>query len=536
MEPFDAFGAEIQTENMLMRINDYQQEQQRLRIAQENIRVNQIIAQQKAEYQANNDLLSGIWKAVTDKNTSPEIAEHLRDFADDYKRTMSRQQAQMLDITVARGLYSEGDRKRDTFKRLFKDRPTADLSNVPEAELIPKMTELKVAQAEYDVKYENFMREGSGIEKVKNPSLIPITSFIDKENNPHSIFGRRDPNTGMISSIDTGSDLEGDMFAKAMKEGWSPSLAAQHDFIPIPGSKERIVSSEGKKYSVRTGVSLTDGQTKTLKIELGEDEGSSGKNVLSFPKRVQDTVDMLNAASSGALKKEKYGKYGDIISQFRSLEDIGVGKGEKYPSANSEFGSKLLGIQMLFNKNNPGVVIAPQYENNPGGSIGTAWTGYYQEGGKYFPFPADTLTSLRVNGEEKRFWYAEKIKGQEGRHFWHDIYGRSLTQFNGIAPGSDVEDKKALEKKISAAKEYFRNIPTPKIKNNKVRLGDFLSSPITGMSEKEKSDFVQARMRGFAKQFPTRSFGELSSMLETLVKLPGKTIDALADIEISLGD
>lgn len=438
MEPFDAFGATMQTTGLLMRIQDYQNEQERMQLAREAASLAREEQIKKNEYQANNDLLDGLWKAVTDKSTPPELAEHLRDFADDYSRTMVRQQAQMLDVITARGLYSEEDRKLDQFNRIYKGRPSADLSKVSENELIPKMAELRVAQAEYDTKKENFMREGTGMEKVKNPALVPVTNFLDKEDKPHSIFGRRDPNTGRITTIDTGSDLEGDMFLKAVQSGMSPSTMATNDFIPFPDSKEKIITTGGKKYSMRVGQSLTDGSLKTMKVELGDDDsGSKGKG-LQVPANVINTLDMMNSAAAGTIPEDKYGKYGDVIQSFKELENIDL-KGTD-ASKSKEFMNSLLNKEIATNRKYRGWVIAPVYDKKPSG-----WFGYYQHDGRYFAFPADTRTQISINGKVNTLWYKEKIEGQQGSHFWHDAFGNHLEFLDGKAPGSVIESKTLQE-------------------------------------------------------------------------------------------
>lgn len=472
MEPFDAFGAEIQTENMLMRIGEYQQEQrreqQRLDIAQQNVILKEQIARRKAEYQSNNDLLSGVWKAVTDKGTPPELAQHLRDFADDYKKTMTRQQAEMLDITVVRGLYSEEDRKLDTFKRIFGDRPNMDLSSVPEPQLIPKMAELKVNQVEYDTRLDNYLTQGMGMDKKKSPALVPITSFLDKENKPHSIFGRRDPSTGMISTVDTGSDMEGDMFVKAAQSGMSPSIMAQNDFVPFPDSKERIVKSGGKVYSMRVGQALTDGSLKTLKIDMGDDDTGSSFKSLQVPSRLMDTLDMMNSAADGGITKEKYGKYGDIINSFKELESIDL-KGTD-ASKSKAFMTALLNKEIASHQKFRDWVIAPVYDKKPSG-----WFGYYQNDGRYYAFPADTRAQIGVNGKMTTFWYKQKIQGQKGEHFWHDAFGNYMEGLQGKAPGSTVDNKSLQEVPASKVAESG-NLENQKSKGpmKTISLGEWL--------------------------------------------------------------
>jgi hypothetical protein len=461
------FEAAVRTQHDLQQLLNYQQDQERLDLARQNMEMMRKKQEQDQEYKANNDLLSGLWKAATDETVPRELFKHFQGIADQYAETMVPQQRALLDVTVARGLFSEEDKKIDTFERIYGKRPEGSFEKTRDEELIPQMANLKVAQTEYDYRLKAYLAGGkANLPEEAAPKLVPVTSYMDQAGNPHNIYARKDPNTGQTMTIDTGRDIDSGAYLKAIEKGFGPNLMAQHDFIPFPDSAERIVSTDGRKYSMRTGVSMSDGSTKTLKIDLGEDPSEGSKAVLDVPANVKSTVQMLNSAGEGGIPEEKWGKYGGDIRSFKELEDINIGTS----AGQKQYKDTLQGLQTNFLKNNPGWSIAPIYDKKPGSSFSRLWTGYYQENGKYFPFPTDGLAGLTVNGEETQLWYKEKIPGVGGSHFWHDSFGRHIESLDNKPPGSIVEDptlkKSKAEKELEQlqrGKEAFKNIPTKRI-------------------------------------------------------------------------
>lgn len=517
---------------IIQSIQNYQDEQERMEIARQNLQIKQQDLAEKREYQANNDLLEGLWKAVTDKGTPPEVAEHLRTMADNYGRTMAPQQRQMLDITITRGLYSDVDRKTDVFKRIKGERPQGNFENLKEEEMIPKMSEVAVGQVEWDYAYKSFLVGGKDkLPEDSVPKLIPVTQFTGKDGVKHNVFARKDPNTGLIQTIDTGSDIDTSTYAKALEKNWSPNLMAQHDFIPGPESSERIVRANGKVYSTRSGYSLTDGSLKILKTEIGTDSSGSGgtKTTTPLPANVFKTLNTLNSYALGDVEEKDLGLYSSIAKTFKSLGDIELDP--RKPQEYEAFKYKLLQAQDIFAKNNPGYTIAPYGAEKSGGIID-----YEFEEGKYFAFPADVKSQLVINGKPTTFWYANKVQGQEGEHVWHDIWGNHLKQLDGFAPGSDVENSELGEadavkqqEAIKQAKERFASIPE---KKKTIKLRDWLSREFAPRTDEEKMNQLNRYISQRGKDFPTEGFKDLSALTEALVRLPGKILEKIGNIDI----
>lgn len=525
----------LRNQQIIQSIVRFQQEQESLEIAKQTLRLKQIEKVQQQEYQANNDLLAGLWTAMTDKGTPPEVAEHFRIMADSYGRTMVPQQRTMLDITIARGLYSDIDRKRDTYKRIYGERPQGNLENLKEEEMIPKMAELKVAQYEWDYGEKAYLAGGKkNLPEGSEPKFIPIIQFMGKDNKMHNIYARKDNKTGLVQTFDTGSDIDAVTYGKALEDNWSPSMMAQHDFIPLPGSQERIISADGKKYSMRTGTSLSDGSLKALKLELGDDP-SEDKDKLSVPSRVADIVYFMNSYANGDFDEKKLGKYGEVVKSFKELEDINI-RGTD-PQTSKEYMGSLLKNQVLFNKNNPGWVIAPYYDKSPSGLIS-----YKFDDGRYFPFPAEGRAQISINGNPTTLWYAHKIPGKDGEHFWHDAFGEFQTDLFGHEPGTNVENAalkelqdKDLAIKIEKGKEKFKSIKTKKIT---------LSEWLKRDAQKHRLQSVRDITAIHEKQKSQPSIGDrFSSGLEqgveeifSTLNLPLDIINKILSIEIPVED
>jgi len=402
----------------------------------------------------NNDMLEFLWKAGTDNAVPPEVFAHFKDaLAGPYAKMMTPQQQMALDMTITRGLYSKQDRLADEYFRIKGKRPAdVQLQGSFQDDLAQQMSLIsnKVQQAEYDWGLK-VHKAGSSDENVigTQPKMVPVTSFQGKEGEMHQIYGYRDMATGQIKGFDTQDSASLGLLASANKEGWSTSMATLHDFVPMKGQiGGKIVTTGEKQYNMMSGVSLTTGEFKTVKIPLGKKDsssglGSGGKSRLNLSPRAENVLDELNLYSAGLTDrgdmKTTAGTWTGFLDRIHehdlSASDFSA---DGLPNRASKIGQDLVQMQAEGIRRHK-TLFVPRFR-----TIDQFWPfdSYEAQDSTWSGIPCDGAMPLLVDGKRQDFWYTKDIPGVEGQHHWFDMYGRKIIGFDSVAPGTPVKTPK----------------------------------------------------------------------------------------------
>jgi len=405
------------------------------------------LKERQAEDKRNNDLLGTLWKTATDEGTPPEVFQYFQKFADSYKTTMSPQQQTALDVTIARGLYSKEDRMVDEFQRIKGKRPQLP----PEFELTPSTlqqgAEFKVAQTEYDYSLRAYLAGGKDkLSEDSAPSLVPVGTLGEGEE-MRNIYAFRNEATGQVQTIDTRADIPGELYQAAKKGGFGPTMMERYDLIPFnPQGKVMIIGD--KQYQVFSGVKLTDGTTNVIKIPLGErpssQEGKTGR-MPQPPQSARNIITLLQDQSDGEVDEKRAGAYYSWLREAKELDKISVKKEdliEGFPKLGSDYGTTMVGFERKFNLQHPGWVVAPIYQKTEQKGF-DFWlldkASVYLQDPKWIMFPGQGERDFFINGVRQRAWYSEEIPGV-GKHIWYNHFGQQLKDYDGVAPGTNVEE------------------------------------------------------------------------------------------------
>lgn len=460
----------------------------------------------------NNQLLGDLWKAASDPGMPREWFSHFQTLAKGFASMMNPQQQAALSATVARGLFSKTQAKTEEFMRIKGRRPNDLVMEGSFQEDVSQQMALignKVNQAEWDWGLKAF--QAGGADKIPlehQPKMVPVTSFEDKEGEMHQIYGYRDMATGQIKSFDTQTDAAVGLLGPALKDGWSMSMATTHDFVPMKGEVGgHMVTTGGEQYKMMTGVSLTTGQFKKIKIPMGKKDdpsggagAGSGKNRLQLDARTQDVLDEMNLGSLGSLSKGDMkttaATWHDAIQRIseydlseKDFNDMGL------PNVNSEVGQELLGLQAEGVRRHRALFV-PRFR-----TIDQFWPfdSYEAQDSFWTAIPCDGAMPLIVDGKRQDFWYAKDLQGVEGQHHWFDMYGRKITGFDGFEPGTPVKNpvmpKPSVSKPgLTQAKE---NLDKKVKKTNPLTLRNVLKDAFTKQpSMSDKMSVVSSYMEG----------------------------------------
>lgn len=414
-------------------------------------RMDQIRKAREAEDKRINSMLDMFWKAATDENTPKALFENIQGMAQQLTRNMTKEQMASFDAVVSRGLFSKTDRLSDEFRRIYGNRPSANFESV-NIENLGQFAEAKVSQVEWDYKHRAYLAGGKDkLGEGSAPSLIPITQLEDKEGNPHNIFAYRDGATGLVRTINTKTDVPGELYNKAKKDGFGPSMMSKTNFIPFNAKEPKLVTIGDQQHMMFTGVRLTDSQSETRLIPVGEVADKSKTKPIQPPSSALDTVAWIDAVTRGGLDADKAGKYIGWVKKAQAMENIAIKKdqwtADNLPSLGSDYGKSLVVMQRDFNLSHPGWAIAPTRvgDKEPTGIplLELFSDNYYAEDAEWTLFPSDGERALLFKDEEgkskpRMFHYKESL-GDE-KNIWFDYYGRRISKYSGLEPGTLVEN------------------------------------------------------------------------------------------------
>ncbi|RLF67049.1 MAG: hypothetical protein DRN30_00895 [Thermoplasmata archaeon] len=415
------------------------------------------------ENQQNNQMIDMLWKAATDEGTPRALFENIRDMAKKLTQTMTPQQKTSMRAVVVRGLFSERDKKLDEFERLPGQRPRANFESIT-LENIQQVAEVRIGQVEYDYRQKVYLAGGKeNLSEDSTPSLIPLATLEDKDGTPYNFFGYKDAATGLVRTINSKTDIPGDLFNKAKKAGFGPTMMAAKDFIPFDFSKGQMVTKGEDKVMVYPGISLTTGQAKMLELPMG-DAASSGtqRTGTGLNANASKTLNWMNAFDGGAIDDpNKAGAYSDWVTRAKELSEIKIPK-EGRPAPGSEYMINLRQVQTDWITHFPGSIPVPRttkIESAGPWPLEAFFSGYYSKESQWNPLQVDGLRPILINGKRKDFWYKDKINGI-GEHIWYNIYGEPLQKLIGNAPGTNIVDSTITTLKKEEKKEK-RVLPEP---------------------------------------------------------------------------
>ena len=397
------------------------------------------------ENKQNNQMIDMLWKAATDDGTPKALFENIQGMAKELTRTMSPQQRTSLSAVVARGLFSKQDRMSNEYQRIKGPRPGLNFETIT-MENFQQYAEGRVAQVEWDYGHKAYLAGGK--EKLgaeATPELIPAGSFMDKEDKRHDIYAFKNSSTGQVHTLDTQTDIPGDMLAEAKKQGFGPTMIAKWNFIPFKGETSRLITLGDTQYMMHTGVKLSTGEPHSIKIPVGPATEASQRKPIQPPGQALDTINWIENVTNGGVDIEKAGKYQGWVAQAKALQKIPVPK-EQYlgdmPDLGSDYGSAMIAFQRKFQRSHTGWAIAPITIGHK--EAGGMWpteslvTNYYAENAGWALFPSDGERPLLIDGKRTTFHYKERL-GKE-YHVWHDYYGKRLYEYTGVLPGTEVNE------------------------------------------------------------------------------------------------
>jgi len=397
------------------------------------------------ENKQNNKMLDLLWKAATNEGTPKAVFDNIRGMAENYTQTMTNQQKLMLDTTVTRGLFSRTDRLSDEFDRIYGKRPQVMTEELNQANFT-EYAEQKVSQVEWDYSKRAYLAGGKDkLPEASAPQLIPIGSFSGEEGKVSDIYAYRNSVTGLVQTLDTSKDIPADLFNKAKKDGFGPTMMADNDFIPFDFAKSQVVTEGDKKLRVIHGISLKDGNSKILKLPLGDvaDSGSRSTGKAISPNAVK-VINWMNGAESGVVEdKSKAGAYSNWLERAEKLKTIEIEKRGERPAPGSNYMRELKQLQLDWNTQFPGTIPVPRITEVEATGL---WpfeyftAGYYSESAQWNPLQVDGQRQIVIGNKPVTLWYKDNVDNV-GEHVWYNAYGEPLDQLFGLAPNSVVNSE-----------------------------------------------------------------------------------------------
>lgn len=423
------------------------------RRTQEKFYADQARLRAEAENKQNNQMIDMFWKAATDEGTPRALFENIQGMAKELTQTMTPQQRASFSAVVARGFFSKHERLSDEYQRIKGPRPQVNFESIT-GENIQQYAEAKVSQVEYDYGHRAYLAGGKDkLGEDAIPGLVPAGSFMDKDDKRHDIYAFKNPATGLVGTIDTQTDIPGDMLNAAKKQGFGPTMMAQWNFIPFKGETSRLVTMGDTQYMMHTGVKLSTGEPHSIKIPVGPATEASQTRPIQPPSQALDIVNWMENGTAGGLDAEDAGKYQGWVKQAQALEDIPIPKGEfetfkapdgstveGMPKLGTMYATEMIRVQRKFQLSHPGWAVAPTRIGHR--EAGGIWPmemfvdNYYAENAEWNLFPSDGERALLRDGKPNVYHYKERL-GEE-RHVWFDHYGRRLYDYTGKVPGTEV--------------------------------------------------------------------------------------------------